>query len=347
MHYLQVTFGDDSPRQFPGAGEPLAAECVSVDGSTATTGDAGEFCLASDLRTLTADTANFAAANDLFVAGLHYLQVTFRDGSPLAKSGHSPGAGAKCGSVGGSTAATGNTRGFCLVSDRNTSKTGFANFAVANDSPVATLQFVRVPFRDRDSPDGSRLIPSADPPMGVVISDPDRLPIHRLSPPALAGIADHPQRYFPSSERGSGIVMHLSPPGRRHPSPAFWLSHPGFTCNGLPATIFGNNNDNTIFGTQGNDVIHGRGGNDVIHGLQGNDVICGGAGNDQLFGNRGRDQLFGEAGNDTLKGGIGNDRLFGQEGNDAIRGQKGNDDNCNGGIGADTARSCERLRKVP
>jgi hypothetical protein len=350
MQYLQVTFRDGSTHHSPGAGEPMGAECVSVDGSTATTGDAGEFCLASDLRTLTADTANFAVANDLLVAGLHYLQVTFRDGSPLAKSGHSPGAGAKCGSVGGSTAATGNTGGFCLVSDRNTSKTGFANFAVANDLPVATLQFVRVPFRDGGSLDGLRLISSAEPPMGVVISDPDWLPIHRLSPPALAGIADHPQRYFSSSERASGIVMHLSPDERRHPRPVFWLSRPQppeFTCNDLPATIVGNDNNNTIFGTQGNDVIHGRGGNDVIHGLQGKDVICGGAGNDQLSANQGKDQLFGGTGNDVLKGGTNNDRLFGQEGNDAMNGQRGNDDNCNGGIGADTARSCEQPRNVP
>ena len=39
---------------------------------------------------------------------------------------------------------------------------------------------------------------------------------------------------------------------------------PPVTCDGLPATIVGNNNNNTIFGTPGNDVIHGRGGNDVI-----------------------------------------------------------------------------------
>ena len=350
MQYLQVTFRDGSPLDgsghFPGAPEPMGAECVSVDGSTATTGDAGEFCLASDLRTLTADTASFAVANDLLVAGMQYLQITFRDGSPLGGSDHSPGAGAKCGSVGGSTAATGDAEGFCLVSDRNTSKTGFANFAIANDLPVATLQFVRVPFRDGGSLDGSPLISSAEPPMGVVISDPDWLPIPRLSPPALAGIADHPQRYFPSSERASGIVMHLSPDERRHPRPVFWLSR-RLTCNGLPATIAGTFGNDTLVGTPGNDVMHGRGGNDVIHGLQGNDVICGGGGNDQLFGNQGRDRLFGGVGNDDLKGGMANDRLFGQEGNDAMDGQRGNDDNCNGGIGADTARSCEQPRKVP
>ena len=230
MQYLQVTFRDGSPLDgsghSPGAGAPMGTECVSVDGSTATTVEAGESCLASDLSTLTAGAANFAVANDLLVAGLQYLQVTFRNGSPLGGSGHSPGVGAECVSVGGSTAATGNAGGFCLVSDRNASKTGFANFAVANDLPVAALQFVRVPFRAGGSLDRSRRIPRADAPMGVVISDPDRFPMQRLSPPALAGIADRPQRYFRISERRSGIVMNLSPHGRRHPLPVFWLSRP-------------------------------------------------------------------------------------------------------------------------
>ncbi len=222
MYYLQVTFRDGS--RSPGPGVPMGVQCVSLDGSAATTGDGGEFCLASDLRTPKKAFANFAVANRLLVAGMQYLQATFRDGSsPFGASGHSPGGGAECVSVGGSTAATGNTGGFCLVSDRNTSKTGFANFAVANGLPVAALQFVRVPFRDGSSLDGSRRIPRADAPMGVVISDRDRSRI-RLFPPALAGIADHPQRYFRIRQRRSGIVMHLSPHGRRHPRPVFWLS---------------------------------------------------------------------------------------------------------------------------
>jgi hypothetical protein len=230
LQYLQVMFRDGSPLDESGHSPDAGAQCVSVDGSTATTGEAGEFCLASDLSTLTAGAANFAVANDLPVAGLQYLQVAFREGGSLDGSGHSPDDDAECVSVGGSTAATGNAGGFCLVSDRNTTSTaGFANLSVANDLPVAALQFVRVPFRDGSSLDGSRRIPSADAPMGVVISDPDRLsirklPIHRLFPPAVAGIADHPQRYFRISKRKSGIAMHLSPHVRRHPRPVFWLS---------------------------------------------------------------------------------------------------------------------------
>jgi FtsP/CotA-like multicopper oxidase with cupredoxin domain len=146
------------------------------------------------------------------------------------------------------------------------------------------------------------------------------------------------------------------------------------TCNGLPATIVGNNNNNTMFGTPGDDVIQGGGGNDVIVGRGGNDVICGGAGNDRLFGNKGRDTLLGGTGKDVLKGGQGddrlfgntgrdtllggtgkdvlkgaqgNDRLFGQENNDAMDGQGGNNDSCNGGSGTDTATRCETTSNMP
>ncbi|MGH8568115.1 MAG: calcium-binding protein [Gammaproteobacteria bacterium] len=128
------------------------------------------------------------------------------------------------------------------------------------------------------------------------------------------------------------------------------------TCNGLPATIVGNNSNDTLSGTPGDDVIHGLGGDDVIHGMGGNDVICGGRGDDQLFGDQGEDQLFGNqgedqlsggAGNDVLKGGPNNDGLFGEAGNDTMDGEGGNDDNCNGGSGTDTATRCEQLSGVP
>jgi hypothetical protein len=121
---------------------------------------------------------------------------------------------------------------------------------------------------------------------------------------------------------------------------------PPVLCNGLPATIVGDNNGNTIFGTLDNDVIHGLAGNDTIAGRGGNDVICGGPGRDRLFGNRGNDQLFGDAGNDVLKGGTGRDRLSGQNGNDTIDGQSGSD-RCNGGRGNDRATSCESTARVP
>jgi len=122
--------------------------------------------------------------------------------------------------------------------------------------------------------------------------------------------------------------------------------NPLATCNGVPATIVGDNNDNMIFGTSGNDVIFDPAGNDTIHGLDGNDVMCGGPGRDRLSGNRGRDRLFGGTGKDVLRGGAGNDRLFGQSGNDAMNGQSGFD-RCNEGSGNDTAARCEGTTSVP
>lgn len=94
--------------------------------------------------------------------------------------------------------------------------------------------------------------------------------------------------------------------------------NPLATCNGLPATIVGDNNDNMIFGTSGNDVIFDPAGNDTIHGLGGADVICGGPGRDVLFGGRGRDRLYGSGGRDNLSGGSGRDRCVGGTGRDKL-----------------------------
>jgi hypothetical protein len=82
-----------------------------------------------------------------------------------------------------------------------------------------------------------------------------------------------------------------------------------------------------MFGTPGADVIQGTPGDDVIYGLGGNDVIHGGGGNDLLLGGPGRDQLFGEAGRDKLLGGAQRDY-------------------CHGGTDKDTAKKCEKAKKV-
>jgi cysteine-rich repeat protein len=92
-----------------------------------------------------------------------------------------------------------------------------------------------------------------------------------------------------------------------------------FTCNGLAATICGDDLSNTINGSNGNDVILGFGGNDTINGRKGNDRICGGDGNDNLSGERG---------SDFLDGGIGFDI-------------------CSGGRGRDTATACESTTSIP
>lgn len=54
-------------------------------------------------------------------------------------------------------------------------------------------------------------------------------------------------------------------------------AHPGhIQCQGMLATIHGNDGDNRLEGTSGNDVIAGLRGNDSIDGFGGNDHICGG-----------------------------------------------------------------------
>jgi len=147
LQFLQVTLRDGSQlvgsRPIPSAGAPTGPVCVSVGGSSAATEDKGEgaFCLASDLSTSTAGLAKFAFANSLPAAGLQFLQIAFADGGSPGGTPHSSGAGAKCVLIGGSTAATGDAGRFCLVSDLGTSSTGSANLSVANDLPVAGMQY--------------------------------------------------------------------------------------------------------------------------------------------------------------------------------------------------------------
>ena len=161
LQFLQITSRDGS--QFVGS-RPIGPKCVSAGGSTAATGDDGGFCLASDLNTSTATIAKFAFANGLPAAGLQFLQIAFADGGSPGGSPHSSGAGAKCVSIGGSTATTGDAGRFCLVSDLSTSTAGSANLSVANELPVADMQYLQVTFRE-----GSRSGPSAhaSEPMGA------------------------------------------------------------------------------------------------------------------------------------------------------------------------------------
>ena len=89
------------------------------------------------------------------------------------------------------------------------------------------------------------------------------------------------------------------------------------TCNGVKATIVGNDRPNIIRGTSGRDVIVARGGRDTIYGRGGNDLICAGKGRDVVKGGDGKDKIFGQSGNDKLKGGAGFDRLDGGPDKDA------------------------------
>ena len=93
------------------------------------------------------------------------------------------------------------------------------------------------------------------------------------------------------------------------------------------------------------DFLLGDGGNDIIRGGGGPDLIFGGGQRDRLAGQAGSDVIRGEGGGDSLLGGAGKDRLFGGGGRDAMDGGLGRDA-CNGGKKPDTARRCERVRKL-
>jgi hypothetical protein len=222
MHYLQVTFGDgnvlDPLRSY--AYPQLGAECTAVAGSSANTGSNGVSCLASDLYSSTTGTASISFANHLPIVGMQFLQATFADSGQLNERA---GAGAKCVSDGGSMAIAGNAEGFCLVSDRSTPTTDFANLAFANDLPVASLYFLQIPFNDRRQQDGPGNLLSEGAPVGVIISDFVKTPLYHTFLPDLAGITDYQNHYFRISQRRSGIAISLSPGQRLRP--VFITSH--------------------------------------------------------------------------------------------------------------------------
>ncbi|HEX8099241.1 MAG TPA: hypothetical protein VF660_03455 [Actinomycetota bacterium] len=109
-----------------------------------------------------------------------------------------------------------------------------------------------------------------------------------------------------------------------------WTGCPGFSADSRNQFV-GTAGDDTLTGTEADDILCGLGGNDTLNGLGGNDLLLGGSGNDTLNGG---------AGNDVLKGQDGNDILRGQGGNDTLIGGSGNRDQCSGGSGKNTIRSC-------
>lgn len=153
LQFLQITLRDGSilvgSREISDPDDPMSTTCVSAGGSTAATGSDRGFCLAADLAT--AIPAAFAVANGLPIAGVHFLQVMFAANNQLDTLSAVDGdasIGAKCVSIDGSTAVTGNIGGFCLVSDLNISTEGDANFAVANALPVTSIHYLQVTFGD-------------------------------------------------------------------------------------------------------------------------------------------------------------------------------------------------------
>ena len=124
---------------------------------------------------------------------------------------------------------------------------------------------------------------------------------------------------------GSGAAQVLNSTGQDlSPAP-----EPAVTCQGKKATIIGTDAAETLTGGPLADVISAFGGKDQVNALTGNDTAC---------GDDGKDILRGAAGRDVLNGGKGNDKTVGGKGKDKCIGGKGN---------KDTAKGCEKEKKIP
>jgi Tol biopolymer transport system component len=138
---------------------------------------------------------------------------------------------------------------------------------------------------------------------------------------------DHNQEIFVMNADGSGVTQlthDTTGDDNRGPD---W--QPNVVCHGKVATIVGTSASETLTGGPAADIISGQGGKDTINGLDGNDVICGDAGKDKLNGGKGKDLLDGGKGNDKLNGGKGKDTCIGGKGKH------------------DTAKKCEKEKKIP
>ena len=204
MHFLQVTFGSGgqsggSPAS-PGAGAPLGVECISTEGSVAAAGSPEGFCMVSDLIRSSIGSANITIANGSPVTGLQFLQATFGTGGA---------GGSECVSPEGSTASSGNTGGFCLVSDLMGQTLGSTNFSVANASPVTSWEFIQVPS-------------STGTPVGVVVSDSVTIPFEVQSASARASSVSSQKPFFHISDQAGEMEEFSTPYWRLYPHLGIW-----------------------------------------------------------------------------------------------------------------------------
>jgi hypothetical protein len=149
LQFLQVTFA--TTHSLAGSANDNSnkvTKCVSKNGSTATTGNAGGFCLASDMSAPTTGVANLSVANSLPVKKIHFLQVSF--GNNGASNNTDPNTdtptAVECISSKGSTAVTRSVEGSCLTSDLNTLTKGSANFSLANTLSISNMQSLQAVF---------------------------------------------------------------------------------------------------------------------------------------------------------------------------------------------------------
>ncbi len=236
LQFLQVTFEDasGSGRVFsaPGAGAPIGAECVSVDGSIAAINNPNGFCLVSDLIESSIDSAGLTLANKLPVSGLQFLQIKFADSGEIPSTFSST---AECVSDGGSTAAAGNPGGFCLVSDLINSTSESANITVANDLPVMSWEFLQVPSKDAPPLVGSNNPLGIGIPKGVAVSGFEEIPFiptpednldsETESPSVLdTSLVNRDQAgFFHLSNQTNGIEQFSTPYWRTYPNIGLWV----------------------------------------------------------------------------------------------------------------------------
>ncbi len=237
LQFLQVTYEDSRSSSgslaSQGAGAPVGAECISVEGSLAAVENPNGFCLVSDLIESSVDSADISIANDLAVSGMQFLQVKFAADGSLSELPSSPG-GAECVSVDGSTASAGNPEGFCLVADLINSTIESANFTVANDLPVVAWEFLQVP-----SENVPPLVGSSNPaedtvvPEGIVVSGFEELPFSPtpeapdvISSSALLdsrGRVEGKTPFFHHSDQTNGIEIFSTPYWRIYPHLGLWV----------------------------------------------------------------------------------------------------------------------------
>lgn len=230
LQFLQVTFEDASGpgRLFssPGAGAPVGAECISVDGSIAAINNPNGFCLVSDLIESSIDSAGLTLANKLPVSGMQFLQVKFADGGETPSSFSST---AECVSDDGSTAAAGNPGGFCLVSDMINSTVESANITIANDLPVMSLEFLQVPSKDAPPLVGSNNPLGVGVPKGVAVSGFEEFPFiptqsdnTEISAIPTNNLVNQ-AAFFHLSNQTNGIEPFSTPYWRTYPNIGLWV----------------------------------------------------------------------------------------------------------------------------
>lgn len=232
LQFLQITFegagSSEGVFSSPGAGAPIGAECISVEGSIAAIDNPNGFCLVSDLVESSIDNAGLAIANNLPVSGMQFLQMKFSDAGGVPSSVDSI---ADCVSDEGSTAVSGNPGGFCLVSDLINSTVESANISVANDLPVMSWEFLQVPSKNVSPIVGSNNPLSSGVPKGVVVSSFEEIPFaldatdnfDTASPFILENIINSQRSLFHFSDQTNGVEVYSTPYWRTYPNIGLWV----------------------------------------------------------------------------------------------------------------------------